>query len=130
MADNRTHTAELSRLAADVPALIDELESQIASVKRYMDELTEAGLIYANEHWRKDRDGQPKYFYLLYPQQPGEPRRRDYIGKNTARIEAAKAGIRRAQEYDSLAAEFAGLCHRVRYVADALREARRYLSGK
>lgn len=95
-----------------------------------MDTLKKAGLIYANEHWRKDSEGQPKYFYLLYPQKQGEQRRRDYIGCDQERIESARRGIERAAEYDQLAAKLGRLTSRVYDVANALQEARRHLARR
>lgn len=138
MATKRKHTAELAKLAADVPDLIDTLEGEVAQVVANMAALKKAGLIYATEHWRKekpanapkDAEGEPKYLYLLYPQQPGEPRRRDYVGCDAGRIEEARAGIVRAEQYDRLAAEHSALECRMRRIADALREARHYLAGK
>ncbi|HDN9487717.1 TPA: hypothetical protein P2K86_004226 [Aeromonas salmonicida] len=109
MATKKNHTAELAKLAADVPGLIDTLESEIAEVVAGMAALKKAGLIYATEHWRKGSDGQPKYFYLLYPQKNGEPRRRDYVGCDSERIEEARAGIVRAEQYDRLAAQHSAL---------------------
>mgnify|MGYP003383497080 CR=1 FL=1 len=103
MATKKHHTAELAKLAADVPGLIDALETEIAEVVASMAELKKAGLIYATEHWRKDAKGEPKYFYLLYPQKNGEARRRDYVGCDAESIEKARAGIVRAGEYDKLA---------------------------
>lgn len=129
MATKKTHTAELAKLAADVPSLIDGLEGEIAQVVADMAALKKAGLIYATEYWRK-ADGEPKYFYLLYPKKNGEPRRRDYVGCDAERIEEARAGIVRAEQYDKLAAQHSALECRVRRVSEALREARRYLSNK
>lgn len=94
-----------------------------------MDELVRAGLIYATEYWRKGSDGNPKYFYLLYPQQPGEPRRREYVGCDTTRVEEARAGIQRAKEYDELAAHMAALAGRAQRVQGALHDACRYMNG-
>jgi hypothetical protein len=46
----------------------------------------------ANGHWRKDSEGQLKYFHLLYPQKQGEQRRRDDIGCDQERIENTGCG--------------------------------------
>jgi hypothetical protein len=127
MAEKNRHTAELVKLAANVPALIDDLEGKITDVAGRMEALKKAGLIYATEHWRKGSDGEPKYLYLLYPQQPNEPRRREYVGREVGRIEEARAGIVRAGDYDKLAAHYSALADRARRVADALGDARRYL---
>ncbi|HCF5252947.1 TPA: hypothetical protein NIG42_004824 [Pseudomonas aeruginosa] len=86
--------------------------------------------MYASEHWRKDANDEPKYFYLLYPQKHGEPRRRDYIGCDAAKIAEARAGIARAKEYDELAARLSSLSGRVHHVAGTLQDARRYLTSK
>lgn len=130
MATKKNHTAELVKLAGDIPGMIEALEGQIVQVAADMAALKKAGLIYATEHWRKDADGQPKYFYLLFPQKNGEPRRRDYIGCDPVKIEEARAGIVRAEQYDRLAEQAVALESRVRWIGDALREARRYLAGK
>lgn len=126
----KAHTAALMKLAGELPALIEGLEADIAAVSARMAELKKAGLVYASEHWRKDANDEPKYFYLLYPQQHGEPRRRDYIGCDTAKIAEARAGIARAKEYDELAAHLSSLSGRVHYVAGTLQDARRYLTSK
>ena len=118
------------KLSAELPALIDALEVEIETVTQRMAALKKAGLIYASEHWRKDAEGNPKYFYLLYPQQPGEPRKREYVGCDTDRIEEARAGIARAKEYDECGAVLAGLNSRVHHVIQAMQDARRYLTGK
>jgi hypothetical protein len=130
MATKKHHTAELAKLAADVPGLIDALETEIAEVVASMAELKKAGLIYATEHWRKDAKGEPKYFYLLYPQKNGEARRRDYVGCDAESIEKARAGIVRAGEYDKLAGQHSALSSRGHRVAEALHEACRYLARK
>ena len=122
-------TAELMKLAGALPELIRALDAEIEKISGRMAELDSAGLIYATEHWRKGSDGNPKYFYLLYPQQPGEPRRREYVGCDTAKIEDARAGIQRAKEYDELAAHMAALAGRVQRVQGALCDACRYMSG-
>lgn len=137
------HTAELVKLSADLLPLIEALEVEIETVSERMAELKKAGIIYASEYWRKsappkkkgDTDapqekGEPKYFYLLYPQQPGEPRKREYIGCDPERIAEARQGIARAKEYDELATILAGLTSRVHHVTQAMHEARRYLTGK
>lgn len=126
----KAHTAELVKLSAELPPLIDALEVEIEAIAERMAGLKKAGLVYESEHWRKDGDGQPKYFYLLYPQQPGEPRKREYIGCDAKKIEDARAGIARAKEYDQLQAQLSTLTNRVHHVAQAMGEARRYLTGR
>lgn len=124
----KIHTAELSKLAADMPPLIQALETELVNVAAGMAELERDGLIYATEHWRKDAKGEPKYLYLLFPQKLGEDRRRDYVGCDPEGIEHARAGIERAKQYDALAGRYAALAERVRAVSGALQDARRYLT--
>lgn len=128
MAKKKSHTAELVKLAADVPDMIDALEGEISGVVEGMATLEKAGLIYATEHWRKDAKGEPKYLYLLHPLKQGEERRRDYVGCDAEGIKSARAGIIRAQEYDKLAGKYAALAARVQHVAGALQDARRHLA--
>jgi len=119
--------AKLAKLADLLPASITELEGTINQVFARMAALKKEGLVYATEYWRKDGDGTPKYCYLLYAQQPGTPRRREYIGCDTDRIEEARAGIARAKTYDALAARMNGLRRRIDYAAAAMTEALRHL---
>ena len=130
MPTKKNHTAELVKLATDMPGLIDALENQIDQVAKSMVALKKAGLIYATEHWRKDAKGRPKYFYLLFPQKNGEARRRDYVGCDSESIEKARAGLTRANEYDIQAARYSALAVRVQRVAEALQDAHRHLTSK
>lgn len=130
MAPSKPNTAEIMQQAADLPKLIQALEQEIKEVASRMAELEKAGLIYASEHWRKDSEGQPKYFYLLYPQKQGEARRREYVGCDQAKIEDARAGITRAKEFDELARKLDGYHQRVRAVYGSLHDARRSLTGQ
>lgn len=130
MAPSKANTAEIMEQAAELPKLIQALEQEIKSVASRMAELEKAGLIYASEHWRKDGDGEPKYFYLLYPQKQGEARRREYVGCDPTKIEEARAGITRAKEFDELARTLDGYNQRVRAVSGSLQDARRSLTGQ
>lgn len=117
-------TAELAKMAAAIPPLIEALERRILNVTASMTKLEKAGLIYATEHWRKDDSEQPKYLYLLYRQKAGKARKRVYVGCNPERIECARAGIQRAREYDGLARQYETLVGRVQAVTEALKDAR------
>jgi hypothetical protein len=132
MTATNKHTAELVKLASDIPTSIEALEAEITQVAASMDVLKRAGLIYATEHWRKGAKGadkgKEKYFYLLYPHKNGEPRRRDYVGCDAVKIEEARAGIERASQYDRLATQYAAMENRIHRVAQALHEAQRYLN--
>jgi hypothetical protein len=64
-----------------------------------MDELKEKGLIYAREHWPKDKPGSLELLHFKdspYRKQTG--RKRQYIGKRKGRIDAALKGIERQKE--------------------------------
>jgi hypothetical protein len=126
----KAHTAELVKMAGELPALIEVLEADIVAIVERMAELQADGLIYATEHWRKDANQEPKYFYLLYPQKQGEPRKREYIGCDAVRIAEARAGIGRAKEFDALAARLSSLKSRVKTVAGSLSDAYRFLTAK
>lgn len=126
----KAHTAELFKMAGELPTLIEVLEADIVAIVERMAELQADGLIYATEHWRKDANQEPKYFYLLYPQKQGEPRKREYIGCDAARIAEARAGIGRAKEFDILAGRLSSLKSRVKTVAGSLSDACRFLTDK
>lgn len=114
--------ADLTKLARELPALIDDLKREIDGVVSRMASLKNAGLIYATEFWRRNADGIPKYFYLLYPQELGKPRRREYVGCDPQRIAQARAGIARAREYENAGFVLQGLNHRVYSVKRAMEE--------
>ena len=122
--------ADLIALANQVTPLIEGLASDISAITTRMAELEALGLIYASEYWRKDNDGQPKYFYLLYPLKQGEARRRDYVGCDPARIEAARQGLARAREYDALMADLRHLDDRAQRGLFAMKDALRHLANK
>ncbi len=83
---------DVESLANQLPALIETQKAALAAKQSEMETLKNAGLIYANEHWRSG-----KYLYLIYPSHDGQ-RERKYIGANPAKIEAAEASIHRANE--------------------------------
>jgi len=130
MSQKNKHITELMSLANEVKPLIEALGSEMAVITNRMAELKALGLIYASEYWRKDSDGQPKYFYLLYPLKQGEPRRRDYIGCDPARIEAARQGLARAKEYDALMVELGRFEGRAQSGLFAMKDALRHLANK
>ncbi len=125
----KAHTATLIALADELPALIEGMEADMDAVASRMAELRNAGLIYASEFWRKDR-GEPKYFYLIYPQVQGKQRERIYIGRDQQKIAEARAGIARAKEYDELESRLSRMSGRASQVASALQEAGRFLRAK
>ena len=130
MTQKNTHIAELMTLANEVKPLIEVLDSDMTAITESMVELKEMGLIYASEYWRKDSEGQPKYFYLLYPHKQGEQRRRDYIGCDPVRIEAARQGLARAKEYDDLTSKLSYLENQARSGMFAMKDALRHLANK
>lgn len=95
-----TESSQLTKLSGSTKKLgqlIDKATGERKSIERNMRALKAKGLIYASPHWRDGR-----YLYLLYPLVNGEPRRREYIGADPERIEAAQQAIERAQQYDTL----------------------------
>ena len=126
----KAHTAELTLLAGELPALIQKIELDMDAVAIRMTGLKDAGLVYASEHWRKDHEGEPRYFYLIYPQKQGEQRRREYVGCDQQKIDQARAGIARAKEYDELNCSLAKLSRCAQRASNSLREARSFLCAK
>lgn len=100
MNTSKHHISKLSKMSTQLPELIASLDAATTDLAQRMAALKAQGLIYATEHW-KDQ----KYMVLLYPIQPGQPRKREYVGKDPAKVEDAKAKIQRAKEYDALAAK-------------------------
>ena len=126
----KAHTAELILLAGELPALIQKMELDMDAVAIRMAGLKDAGLVYASEHWRKDNEGEPRYFYLIYPQKQGEQRRREYVGCDQRKIEQARAGIARAKEYDELSGSLAKLSRCAQRASNSLQEARSFLCAE
>ena len=115
---------DIEDLADQLPALIEAQKAALAVKQKEMETLKDAGLIYANLHWRSG-----KYLYLIYPSHDGQ-RERKYIGADPAKIEAAKASIRRANEYGQLATEAAQIERTLQQGSERLRDAVAYLSGR
>ena len=126
----KAHTAELILLAGELPALIQKMEIDMDAMAIRMAGLKDAGLVYASEHWRKDNEGEPRYFYLIYPQKQGEQRRREYVGCDQRKIEQARAGIARAKEYDVLSGSLAKLSRCAQRASNSLQEARSFLCAE
>ena len=126
----KAHTAELILLAGELPARIQKMELDMDAVAIRMAGLKDAGLVYASEHWRKDNEGEPRYFYLIYPQKQGEQRRREYVGCDQRKIEQARAGIARAKEYDELSGSLAKLSRCAQRASNSLQEARSFLCAE
>ena len=115
---------DVESLANQLPALIAVQKAALAAKQSEMAILEKAGLIYANEHWRSG-----KYLYLIYPSHNGQ-RERKYVGADPTKIEAAKASIRRANEYGQLATEAAQIERTLWQGSERLRDAVAYLSGQ
>ncbi|MDD2799868.1 MAG: hypothetical protein PHE96_00260 [Methylococcales bacterium] len=115
---------ELEALANELPALITAQKSTLQVIEKQMTALKDAGLIYANEYWRDD-----KYMYLNYPTDGGGKRKREYIGCDPERIQAARDGMQRAIEYDRLSAETRRIESLLLQGKSRLREAVNHLSG-
>lgn len=98
MTMNKRHIENLAALAAALPDRIAQLDTAKNDLDAKMRALKEQGLIYASEHMK---DG--KYLVLVYPMQPGEARRREYVGKDPQKMQEARAAIQRGKDYDMLA---------------------------
>ena len=98
MTMNKHHIENLEALAAALPDRIAQLDTAKNELDAKMRALKEQGLIYASEHMK---DG--KYLVLVYPMQPGEARRREYVGKDPQKMQEARAAIQRGKDYDMLA---------------------------
>ena len=100
MTMTKNHIQSLSAVAASLPGCIAKLDASRAEIAGKMDALKDLGLIYATEHMK---DG--KYLVLLYPIQPGQPRRREYVGKDPQKMQEAREAMQRARDYDALEAQ-------------------------
>lgn len=98
MTTNKGPIARLTEIAAALPGVIAKMDAAKNDLAQRMASLEQLGLIYATVHMK---DG--KYATLLYPIQPGQPRRRKYVGRDPQKIIDAKDAIQRAKDYDELA---------------------------
>lgn len=98
MTTNKGPIARLTEIAAALPGVIAKMDTAKNDLAQRMASLEQLGLIYATVHMK---DG--KYATLLYPIQPGQPRRRKYVGRDPQKIMDAKDAIQRAKDYDELA---------------------------
>lgn len=125
----KKETDSLSKVVKDLPDYIGALEEKIQAVSIKMARLKKAGLIYATEHWRRNNNGEPKYFYLLYPLQAGEKRKRKYIGTDPKKIRSAQEAIQRSIEYDDLSRGLDELRRWVGQIHLDLNDAERHLKS-
>lgn len=98
MTTNKGPISRLAEVVAALPGVIAKLDAAKNDLAQRMAALEQRGLIYATVHMK---DG--KYATLLYPIQPGQPRRRKYVGRDPQKIMDAKDAIQRAKDYDELA---------------------------
>jgi hypothetical protein len=117
---------ELDRLMSGLSPIVASVGDRLDAIAGRMQVLQNAGLIYATEWWRKDRNT----LYLLYPSHVGEPRRRDYVGRDRLAIKNARDGIKRAKLFDGLDAEKKHLESRLDQAAEALARATYILTGR
>lgn len=97
MTTHKNTITRLADIAASLPGLITKLDATRNELAARMGTLQRDGLIYATEHMK---DG--KYLVLLHPIKNGGPRRREYVGKDPRKVQAARDSIRRTKEYDEL----------------------------
>jgi hypothetical protein len=116
-------TTTIQTLTGLLPGMVADLHRRVQAQTERLRELEAAGLIYATEFWRKNRAGDPCLLVLLYPSKAGEPRRRDYIGSDPAKIEAAQAGIRRAVEFEDIKRQQDDLSNKLRRIGGLIDDA-------
>jgi len=82
---------------------LDEYHKEAKAIKSQMADLESQGIICARLHWPKDKPGALELLYSSnseYARATG--RRRQYIGKDPLKQEAAKASIQRWKEHRKL----------------------------
>lgn len=87
---------QCGELAAALPGVIDRLGAELQTISKRMAALKRAGLCYASLYCREG-----KYVYLNHPIENGN-RKREYVGTDQRKIEAAKKSIARGVEYAEL----------------------------
>lgn len=124
MITNKGPISRLTEVAAALLGVIAKLDAAKNDLAQRMAALERLGLIYATVHMK---DG--KYATLLYPIQPGQPRRRKYVGRDPQKIVDAKDAIQRAKDYDELAKQGERLDMVLAQGYSSLQEATRELTG-
>lgn len=107
MSQKQTQTP-LAKLAADLVKAITATQAKADQLQAEIDQLNKAGITNAQLHMR---DG--KYAYWIHPQRDGA-RRRQYIGADPHKIQAAHNTIQRTQRHTQLSKQHAALTHALR----------------
>jgi hypothetical protein len=127
MTTTRNQISNLTDVAATLPGIIAKLSAAKTDLAERMAAIKRLGLIYASPHMK---DG--KYMILLYPIQPGQPRRRTYVGKEPQKVQEALEAIQRGKDYAELSQQAerleSTLASGYRGLQDAVRELGRWKS--
>lgn len=106
MTDHDNTDTKVRKARQTLAAIAEKIETtngQIEALSEQIENLETAGIANATEYWRDE-----KYLYLIYPMKAGE-RRRDYIGSQPAKVQAAIDSIDRFKRYSVLRKEMATL---------------------
>ena len=79
--------------------------------------------VLATPHWRKDRDGQPRYLYLIHPTQDDGSRQREYIGADPEKQAEALARVEAHDKLVQVRAEIREVDHRLAAITGHLARA-------
>jgi hypothetical protein len=79
--------------------------------------------IEATTYYRPDRDGKPKYLYIHHPARDGRPRRREYVGADPEKQQAALARIQAYKDLQEAKAELREVDHRLAAITGHLARA-------
>jgi len=82
-----------------IGSAIEHLKGHHNALLVEQDRLRGLNPIQATPHFRKDKDGNPKYLYLIHPTQANGERKREYIGADP---DAQAAALARLQAHDDL----------------------------
>lgn len=114
-----------------IEQLIHHVENQVQSLKRQiqteedeMASLKAMGLIYAGT-WYKGG----KYLYLIHPSDGFGYRKREYIGAEPEKVQAALDGIERGKRYDKTKARMEYLRRQLNSIQYHLMNAERVVGG-
>lgn len=95
-------THALTEILANLQRRHELFLKSLAQLNKEKSVLEQQKLIYAVAYWRPGKTPDLKYLYLNYPTQKGQPRKREYIGANPAKIRQAELGMQRAKDYEDL----------------------------
>jgi hypothetical protein len=106
-----------------VDQAITYLRTRREALAREAARLEQLRPVLATPHWRKDRNSQPRYLYLIHPTQDDGSRKREYIGADPDKQAEALARVKAWDELQVVKNEGREIVHRLAAITGHLARA-------